>query len=63
MENYELEQKKSVVAEAFEIMGLKLLGECTREAKESEIEGYAGIAIVEAEKRDESFIVEKMKQI
>jgi hypothetical protein len=57
------DQRRAVVAECLEIMGLKLLAECVKASESKDIGGYAEIAKNEAEKRNEVFIAERMRMI
>lgn len=63
MQRYELEQKISVVAESFELLGMRLLSDMTKKSSEYEIAGYADLAKHEAERRKEFSIAERMRSI
>lgn len=52
-----------IIAESLDILGLNVMASLVRASYGNGLKGYAEIAKAEAEKRNESFIVEKMEMI
>jgi hypothetical protein len=63
MSDLERETKVKIIAECLRILGLGLIAEMVEASEAGELKGYAEIAEMEAKKKNEAYIAEKMRLI